>query len=206
MIFLIISLIFKGFAVGIFLFSWYFFYIHWSVLFERVDDGLMEKETWFWFSISFSRHSWEPPHIIPMTCLCRPHSSQQDDGWFTPSQCLMMRKAGCPSQRSMGCPPVSPPAAYRLVLECLLPAFGITVLKTVTFHGMQWTQPESKMSSLWLSFNQEGTQRPYPNQEFIGQRPDPPLPQKHSLQPAGKCCREEQHWGLTQSPSCLQSR
>lgn len=78
MILLIISLIFKGFAVGIFLFSLYFFDIHWSVVFQRVDDGPVEKETWFWFSIFFSCHSWEPPHTIPMTCHCHPHSSQQD--------------------------------------------------------------------------------------------------------------------------------
>lgn len=104
------------------------------------------------------------------------------------------------------CEPSCSLQKLSLVLVCLLPTFGVTVLKTVTFHGVQWAQPESKMSSLWLSFNQEGTQRPYVNQEFIEQRPDPILPQEYSMQPAGNCCREEQGWWLTQSLSCVQSR
>lgn len=114
MILLIISLIFKGFA------EWVFFSFC-GIFFLHSLKCLTSKSCWWYhgkgnvilvqhFSLlSQLRAPTHYSHDLPLLSSFFPPGQ---GGCFTPSQCLVMRKAGCPSQRSMGCSSVSSPAAH----------------------------------------------------------------------------------------------
>lgn len=155
---------------------------------------------WFWFSIAFSCHSWEPPDIIPTACPCCSHSSHQDKVGGSPqvSAWWWERQAVLPKEAWV----VHPWALLQLVAVVSCSGVPFTHLwvhcaqNSILLWGAMGSAREK--NDFALAFLQPGGNSRALSEPRV-YRTDPSLPQvflqEHSVQPGGNCCREEQHWG-----------
>lgn len=196
-ILLVISVICKGFGVGVFLL--FFFPIHSTVLFRRAAM-LWKREADLGSALLSPVIAEDPRTLFP--CL-RPATIvlilPTRTSWAAhPGSVPGDEKRRLSSLEKCG---LSNPwalsqlvAVVSLLWPAFYPALQLRSLCLKQAPWVKWAQSESNLTSLWLFSHQE-TEGPCLNKGRVGWRPHPALPQvslqEHSLRLAGNSCREE---------------